>query len=182
MGIWDIYVSNHGDGWTLKISINFPCRDPHLGGSASCRGERSISEPLPAWHWEIPSFLYVQIYIYMFIHIYICLYIYIYIYTVYFLYTYVYQMAGDTPIFQTNPRWGRVASELHRIGKHMGTEAAKCGVFLNMAMDQKWLYQRMHGIHHVARLNPGFYHPASYLLQSMTLDFLGRFWAFWKLK
>ena len=72
------------------------------------------------------------------IYIYICLYIHIYIYTVYFLYTYVYQMAGDTPIFQTNPRWGRVASELHRIGKHMGTEAAKCGVFPNMAMDQKW--------------------------------------------
>ena len=69
----------------------------------------------------------------MFIHI-----TYIYIYTVYFLYTYVYQIAGDTPIFQTNPRWGRVASELHRIGKHMGTEAAKCGVFPNMAMDQKW--------------------------------------------
>ena len=66
------------------------------------------------------------------------MFIHIYIYTVYFLYTYVYQMAGDTPIFQTNPRWGRVASELHRIGKHMGTEAAKCGVFLNMAMDQKW--------------------------------------------
>ena len=86
MGMWDIYVSNHGDGWTLKISINFPCRDPHLGGSASCRGERSISEPLPAWHWEIPSFLYVQIY--MFIHIYI--YVYTYIYTQYISYILMY--------------------------------------------------------------------------------------------